>query len=130
MLVLSFVVVTYAIWGVLVSRFAVLLAAGAPVYDDAVYTAFNMRIAELTGKEAAGHVKGCRNIIRNTITEVRNRDSVANDVKSLVGGARPPTRANILPFYRDVSRKVDGLLSVSERHQMYRLLPFLCGVLR
>jgi hypothetical protein len=124
MVVLSFVVVTYAIWGVLVSRFAVLLAAGAPAYDDAVYTAFNTRIAELTGKGAAGHVKGIRNIIRNRITDLRSRNSVANDVKLLVGGATAPTQANILLFYRDVFDKVDGLLSVSERHQMYRLLPF------
>lgn len=124
MLVLSFVVVTYALWGVCISGFAVLLAAGVHAYDDAVYTAFNTRIAELTGKEATGHIKGIRNVIRNTVIDLRNSDTMVDDVQSLVGGRRTPTRANILAFYRDVNRKVPGLLSVSERNQMYRLPPF------
>ncbi|RIS81270.1 hypothetical protein [Mycobacteroides abscessus] len=125
-LILTTVVTVYAVWGVFISRCAVLLAAGTYAYDGIVYAAFNTRIFELTGKDASGHVKGVRNKIRNTFNEARDRESVFRELRPLVGLSQTATRTSVLMFYRDVSYKLDRVFSETERKHWYRLLPF-CG---
>lgn len=123
-LILTTVVTVYAAWGVGVSRCAVLLAAGTYAYDGIVYASFNTRIFELTGKDASGHVKGIGNRIYNTFNEARERESVLHQLKPLLGRSQTATRTSVLMFYRDVSYKLDGVFSETERKHWYRLLPF------
>ncbi|EFV14342.1 hypothetical protein [Segniliparus rugosus] len=132
-MVISLLVVCFAVIGLLVSGYTVLLDAGVIPADYLVYKMLAERIEEITGQTPEQQFKGLRNRFRNTRIEILSSFSQESRIpwtvrrffkKRFLKKDEPPTGREIISFLRTVRASNERFYNPDSAPNLCNLLPF------
>lgn len=132
-MVISLLVVCYAVTGLLVSGYTVMLDAGVIPANYLVYRMLAERIEEITGQTPEQQFKGLRNRFHNTRVEIFSSLSQKSGIpwtmrhlfkKHVLKKDEPPTGREFLSFMRTVRDSDKRFYNSDSAPNLCNLLPF------